>query len=466
MDDKNALLRGLPSVDELIRRRELLNYLERFGHNVVSTCIRRCLDATRTALLQGTLREVNIEAILGDVEVRIDEETRFGLRPVINATGVILHTNLGRAPLSPRIAEHVAGIISHYNSLEFNLAEGTRGSRAVYVAAQLKRLTGAEAAVITNNNAAAVMLVLSALCADRQVVVSRGELVEIGGAFRIPEVMEMSGAALCEVGTTNKTRFSDYERAVCEDTAALLKVHTSNYRVVGFTEEAGIGELKPLADRFGIPLIYDLGSGSLIDLSPYGIKGEPTVCEALAAGADIVCFSGDKLLGGPQCGIIVGSKRYLDKMAQHPLMRALRVDKMALAALEATLQLYLDDETARRNVPILAMLCATQAELQSRSERVAGQLNDAGIPAEVITADSVLGGGSAPTEHFPSPVVAIAQSERVRPESAAHRLMQQDLPVIARIENDKLLFDLRTVGPEEEPKLLDTIMEVLNIHDA
>ena len=336
----------------------------------------------------------------------------------------------------------------------------------MYVAAQLKRLTGAEAAVITNNNAAAVMLVLSALCADRQVVVSRGELVEIGGAFRIPEVMEMSGAALCEVGTTNKTRFSDYKRAVCEDTAALLKVHTSNYRVVGFTEEAGIGELKPLADRFGIPLIYDLGSGSLIDLSPYGIKGEPTVCEALAAGADIVCFSGDKLLGGPQCGIIVGSKRYLDKMAQHPLMRALRVDKMALAALEATLQLYLDDETAKRNVPILAMLCATQAELQSRSERVAGQLNDAGIPAEVITADSVLGGGSAPTEHFPSPVVAIAQSERVRPESAAHRLMQQDLPVIARIENDKLLFDLRTVGPEEEPKLLDTIMEVLNIHDA
>ena len=331
------------------------------------------------------------------------------MKPVLNATGTILHTNLGRAPIADTHMAHVAAVATGYSNLEYNLEAGARGERYAHFEQLLCKLTGAEAAMAVNNNAAAVMLILDSMAKGGEVIVSRGELVEIGGKFRIPDVMERSGAALVEIGTTNKTHISDYEEAITEETAALLKVHTSNYRIVGFTDTVSVAELSPIAKDHDIPLIEDLGSGMLIDLSKYGITYEPTVQDSIANGADVVCFSGDKLLGGPQAGIIVGRKKYIDKMKKNQLTRALRIDKFTAAALEVVLQEYLSEEQAIRNIPTLRMITRSLDEVSVDAEQLSQLLEESGLPVQVgmEPCESQIGGGSLPLERIPSMAVTL-----------------------------------------------------------
>lgn len=459
--DTNALLRQLPSVDEALKYAPLHKLSEIHGHRIVADAIRDCLEATRLAIIEATLPFVEKVAIFADMEIRVDEVVKAGLRPVINATGVVLHTNLGRSPLAERAVRRVQDVISNYNTLEYDLRLGGRGQRTSHLEAILQKLTGAEAAVAVNNNAAAVLLILQTLCRDQEVIVSRGELIEIGGAFRIPDVMTASGATLKEVGTTNKTHLSDYRNAIGEKTGAIMKVHTSNYRIVGYTEAVAIDELYPLAAQQDIPLIHNLGSGTFVDLSPFGIHDEPTVRQAVAGGADLVSFSGDKLLGGAQAGIVVGKKKYIDQLKKAPLMRALRLDKMTIAALEETLTLYLDDATAWAEIPILAMLATPVAKIQERSERFVARLREAKIEASVEATKAVMGGGSTPTKVFDSYGIAIAPTARMSPSQLADALRHLDRAVIGRIENDTFYLDLRTVKEAEETLIVDGLVELL-----
>lgn len=463
--DRQALLRQLPSVDQLIKHEAFSDLIATHGHDVVTSCIRDAVAATRRAILEHTLLEMNEDALLADIDIRVMEKVQFGTTRVINATGVVLHTNLGRAPAPESVASHVTEIIRRYNTTEYDLVSGSRGNRGKAVERFLIELTGAEASLVVNNNAAAVLLTLQALCKGREVIVSRGELVEIGGAFRIPEVLETSGARLKEVGTTNKTRANDYARAIDEETGALLKVHTSNYRIVGFAEEVKLDELASLGATFDLPVIYDLGSGAFFDLTPYGIKDEPVVKESLASGADLVCFSGDKLLGGPQAGIIVGKKQWIDKLRRHPLMRALRVDKMTLAALEATLKIYLDEEQAKKEIPVYSMLSLSLDELKTRAEDLKTRLSKRGVDLDLIESKAVLGGGTAPDRAFSSYALALRASETFSPARAADQLRRLEIPIIGRIEDDALCFDLRTVFNDEEDYLVESIVEIALAED-
>jgi len=449
----------LPSVDEVLRQPGVAELLERHPRPVVVAAVRECLGEYRARITGGLPGPASRESLRGAVVAAVRERVaamlRSNLRPVINATGVVLHTNLGRAVLGAAAAEAVERMVGYCN-LELNLETGKRGSRYAAVEELLKTLTGAEAALVVNNNAAAVLLALSTLARDREVIVSRGQLIEIGGSFRMPDVMAASGARLVEVGTTNKTYPEDYRRAVGERTALLLWVHTSNYRIVGFTREVRVEELVALGREYGLPVMCDLGSGSLVDLRPWGLPHEPAVQEVVAAGADVVTFSGDKLLGGPQAGIIVGRAAYVGRMKGNPLTRAVRIDKLTLAALEATLREYRDHrEEVHTRLPVLRMLTVPASELARRARAFAARLGEIlRGRAEVQTQPgfSRVGGGALPTAELPSTLVAVAPLN-VTVEELQVRLRKGDPPVVARVREGWLLLDLRTVPEDQEPLL-------------
>ena len=402
-----------------------------------------------------------MDLILTQAESRLRAWTNPTLLPVINATGVILHTNLGRAPLSDATIKAMSAAAANYSTLEYDPATGRRGSRATHPEPLLRRLTGAEAALAVNNNAAAVLLMLTALCRGREVLISRGQLVEIGGGFRVPEVMEQSGARLVEVGTTNRTHLRDYAAAITADTAAILVVHHSNYKIIGFAGEPPLAELAALAHDRGLWLLYDQGSGAILDTAPYGLEPEPTVPEGLAAGADVVAFSGDKLLGGPHAGILAGRADLIDRARRHPLARAVRADKLALAALTATLDLYLTGRELA--IPVWRMIARPLDEIAAEAERWAQQLRAAGIDATTAPDVSYVGGGSLPGESLPTRVVAIRVDDMDGGvDELAARLRARPLPVIARIHDGRLLLDPRTVLPGQSKAVTTAIMEVTN----
>ena len=456
-------VRKLPKVDELLREPRLERTIRDMGHVPVRAAIRRTLDDTRDALLKNENTEpFTVESIIHAILARLDKEAKSGIRKVINATGAILHTNLGRAPLAEEALDAVLSSSRGYSSLEFDLENNRRGQRASSVEALLCQLFDVEAATVVNNNAAAVMLALSALCRGKEVIVSRGELVEIGGKFRIPEIMEESGATLREIGTTNRTRRSDYERAINESTAALLKVHRSNFCISGFTEEVDEKMLGDLAKTHAIPLIYDLGSGLISTELAQLLPDEPTVAQAIASGAEVICFSGDKLLGGPQAGILIGERQYIDKMQAHPLMRAFRCDKMTLTALQATLTLYLDPARAALHIPLLSMAVLDKERLYEKSAKVAEELEQAGVPVSVVPSDMIMGGGSAPEVQLPSWALKIvpAKGSRMTLSGVEAALRTYDPPIICRTAHDALLLDLRTVSYEDERLLIEALKTI------
>ena len=454
--------RSVPSIEEL-RQRPVVRALEtRFGAPATLQALRAGAAAVRSRLATDAASDrasaaVDIESLAA---ARLADEFRPSLEPVINATGVILHTNLGRAPLAAAAIARVAEAAASYSNLEYDVAAGARGRRDVHAEALLQRITGAEAAVVVNNNAAATLLMLAALAAGREVIVSRGELVEIGGGFRVPDVMAQSGAVLREVGTTNRTRAADYAAAIGERTALILRVHPSNFRIEGFTARPALGELVALGRRFNLPVAEDLGSGQLTGDPDHPLaRIEPSVHETLGAGADLCCFSGDKLLGGPQAGIVVGRAALVDRVRRHPLMRALRVDKMTYAALEATLTEYLAARAAR-TVPVQQMLTMSAAAIRVRAERLAASLHDQnGWKTALVEGSSAIGGGSAPGVELPTWLLAL-EKEAVTPNGLDERLRRLMPPVIARIERDRVLFDLRTVLPEQDATLLRLLSEL------
>ena len=470
MDTKqsNRILRLLPGVDKVLAEERVSALLADYPRVVVLEAIRAALDNERRRLLSGEVRgqsdeQVYLDAITAKAEELVRRASRENLRRVINASGVVLHTNLGRALLSEKAKAAMLEVASSYCNLEFELEAGKRGSRHALLEPVLTALTGAEAALVVNNNAAAVLLALHTLAAGREVVVSRGQLVEIGGSFRVPEVMAQSGAILVEVGATNKTYPEDYRRAIRQDTALLLNVHTSNFRIVGFTRETGVAELAEVGREFSLPVMSDLGSGSLIDLSAYGVPKEPTVQETLAAGADVVTFSGDKLLGGPQAGIILGKRAYLDKMKKNPLMRALRVDKFTIAALEATLQTYFDPERAVKELPVLVMLTESRRRLAEKAERLAELLREVlGRQAEVVVKDgaSLVGGGSLPTAELPTSAVE-ARGEGWAESDLQRALLRNDPPILCRVQGGALILDVRALKDDELPAIAAAIGKVV-----
>lgn len=459
----NPLFRSIPSVNELLETQPLRNLVDRANRTVVVRGVRTFLDKLREDVKQAAQQwPVPSPADLAEkIADWIHHHERPTLRPVINATGVLLHTGLGRAPLAREAIEAVEQIAEGYCSLEIDLETGERSQRVRAVERQLERLTGAEAAVVVNNNAAATLLALTALAAGREVVISRGHLIEIGGAFRLPEVMTASGAKLREVGTTNRTRIDDFARAIEPQTGALLKVHPSNYVISGFTCEPTIQELVALGRERGVPVIDDIGSGALIDFRQFGLQGEPVARDSVAAGADVVLFSGDKLLGGPQCGVIVGRREPLERIARHPLMRALRVDKLTLAALAATLSLYDDETRAMQAVPLLALLGAPLENLKNRAERLAPQL--AALPAvgsaEPVAGETFLGGGAVPTQAVPTWSVALTPASG-GVDALAAALRTGTPAVFGRIHDGRLLFDLRSVAPSQDLELVKAVEQL------
>ncbi|CUX16720.1 L-seryl-tRNA(Sec) selenium transferase [Clostridium sp. C105KSO13] len=462
--NKNLLFRRIPKVDVLMEDESIKEMVEQYSYDSVLEAVRMEQDKLRVFI--GTCEDEEeaksrVDGLLERIELTASAMNRPNMTRVLNGTGTILHTNLGRAPLSGEHLKQVSSIAGGYSNLEYDLDAGKRGQRYSHFEKLLCRITGAEAAMAVNNNAGAVLLILSSLAKGGEAVVSRGELVEVGGKFRIPDVMEQSGAALVEVGATNKTHLSDYEEAVTEDTKALLKVHTSNYRIVGFTESVPIAELVPLGQQRGIPVIEDLGSGVLVDLSKYGLTYEPTVQDSVKNGADVVCFSGDKLLGGPQAGIIVGKKVYIDLMKENPLTRALRIDKFTASALEVVLREYLSEEKAVQNIPVLNMITRTPEEIKQKAKKFYRILNRAGLKAEIgiEECESQIGGGSLPLERIPSTAVTIHPLEISTPE-LEERLRRLPIPVIGRTVNDRILLDMRTFETQYMDYFVNTLKEL------
>jgi len=454
------VLRNIPSVNELLERPPLKNLVDRASRSAVVTGVRHFLDNLRQEV-QNAAAEVDLPTpaeLAERIAHWIATAEAPNLRPVINATGILLHTGLGRAPLAESALEAVVEVARGYSSVEVDVPTGQRSQRLVDVERLLKRMTGAEAAAVVNNNAGATLLTLAALAAGREVIVSRGQLVEIGGSYRLPEVMAFSGARLREVGTTNKTRLGDYREAIRQETAALMRVHSSNFAIVGFTEETPLSELVDLARKRNLIVIDDIGSGAISDFDAYGLGGEPVVGASLRAGADVVLFSGDKLLGGPQCGIILGRKELIRSITQHPLMRALRVDKLTLAALAETLRLHQDRERAEQAIPLLALLSTPLANLQNRAERLAPQMAACSsvASAEAMTSTTYLGGGSVPTQEIPTWCIAL-QPARGSLDDLAKALRLGTPPVFGRIQKDRLLLDLRTVFPRQDLELVEAV---------
>jgi L-seryl-tRNA(Ser) seleniumtransferase len=452
-------LSRLPQVDECLKSSYGRKWLESYYRKIVIRSIREVIDLKRKEILSGATSEVSIDVISQDIEAVMQRHSAYKLRPLINATGVVIHTNLGRAIISDRAIENILAIAGSYSNLEYEILKGKRGKRYTHIKDIITELTGAEDAIVVNNNAAAVLICLDTFAKDREVIVSRGELVEIGGSFRIPEVMKSSGAILREVGTTNKTHLSDYENAVCGNTALFLKVHQSNYKVIGFSEEVPIKKLVDLGKEFRIPVVADLGSGCIISLEKYGVYDEPTVQEIIRAGADLVTFSGDKLLGGPQAGIIVGKGELIQKIQKNPMLRAMRIDKMTFASLEATFMQYLDEEKAVRNIPALRMLTESQDIIKRRAKKIFTAFKksvSSHADIEVMPDQSRAGGGSLPETDFPTFVVSL-KPKNISVNALEKKLRLGNPPVITRIKEDVVLIDARTVLDREIKTLVSCI---------
>jgi len=460
------LLKKIPSVDDILKENRTLLWLEAHPRVLVLDAIRSALDIRRRAILRSAdtssapdERTLSMTAILDLTGAILAELSEPSLQPVINATGVVVHTNLGRSILSGKAIERVAEAARSYSNLEYDIAAGERGKRYVHVEGILKRLTGAEAATAVNNNAAAVLLCLNTLARGKEVIVSRGELVEIGGSFRVPDVMERSGAKLREVGTTNKTHLKDYEKAITENTGLLLKVHTSNYKIVGFTKEVAPDELALLGKKYNLPVMWDLGSGSFIDLAAYGAGGEPTVQQAVDSGVDVLTFSGDKLLGGPQAGMILGRTACLDPIRSNPLARALRIDKLTLAALDGTLRQYLDLDKAVKNIPTLWMLTQPLAEISRKAELLSsglGRIGDPGLSIMLQDDTSQSGGGALPLGNFPTRTVSL-RHDRLSANQIESLLRLGKPHIISRIKEGRVLFDPRTLNDDEIGKIVEAV---------
>jgi L-seryl-tRNA(Ser) seleniumtransferase len=448
--------RRIPAVDTLLGTPAFAPLLERSPRERVTAALRLVQAALRERLARGDGTADGIDEpdwYAAHTEARLSRMEEPSLRPVINATGVVLHTNLGRALLAESARAAMQAAAKSYTNLEYDLDAGSRGSRYDHCTELLRELTGAQAALVVNNNAAAVVLALNTLAQGRTAVISRGELVEIGGSFRVSEIMARSGAVMREVGATNRTHLADYEAVAGSDTGVIVKVHRSNFQVTGFTAEVGAAELRQLGERVGVPVLYDLGSGLLVDLSPLGLTGEPTVAEALRAGADVVTLSGDKLLGGPQAGIILGSDDLVARMRRNPLCRAFRVDKLTLAALEATLALYRDPGTVLDTVPTLRMLALPADVVRQRAERLVTRLTESGVAAEIVPGASTVGGGAFPGAELATYLVAVDG-----PAEQVHAALRQgEPPVVARIADGRLLLDLRTVLSEDDDRLAEAL---------
>lgn len=462
--NKQKLLVSLPSVDEILKSDKGLQWQESFPRRYVLKAIREIIEEKRQAILRDELKEISMESMLPDIQHRVEKLSSFSLKPVINATGVVIHTNLGRSVLSEEILGNVKKVACGYSNLEYDLDKGERGKRYSHIQRVLNEITGAESSLIVNNNAAAVFVCLTALAKGKEVIVSRGELVEIGGSFRVPDVMSSSGAILREVGTTNKTHLHDYEKAINENTALLLKVHQSNFRTIGFTKQVEIGDLATLGRKHNIPVMFDLGSGCLIDLKPYGVHIEPTVQDTVKSGCDIVTFSGDKLLGGPQGGVIVGKAELVEKISKNPLMRAVRIDKLTLSAFEAVLMHYLDEEKAKKGIPTIKMLLQNVNEIKDRAKRIAlrlrRELKEDIADIEVMADSSQSGGGALPEIEFKTYVIAI-KSKKLSVNKLQERLRHGNPPIIARIKEDALIIDARTVRDKETDILVKGISGAL-----
>lgn len=447
----NELLRRIPSVDELLGSKVLQQLEAEVGRRLVVEAARTVLQRLREGIAKGSISTLSVAEIEEEIAVATRASARYSLKPVINATGVVLHTNLGRAPIAPKAIEHIAEIAGRYSNLEYDLEAGSRGKRDTHTDRLFAELIGAERTLVVNNNAAAVFLTLNTLAEGGEVIVSRGELIEIGGSFRIPDICVRSGAILKEVGTTNRTRLADYAGAINEKTRALMRVHPSNFRIVGFTERPDLEDLAALAHEHHLPLIEDLGSGCLVDLTPLGIRDEPPAGESLKRGVDLVTFSGDKLLGGPQAGLIAGKREFLDRIRKNPLFRALRVDKLTISALEATVRLYLDGNVDA--IPALRMIRLPVEELAKRVQTLALKLAE--IPSLAVSVEdgkSVIGGGSTPGQSLPSKLVAVRHA-RLGPVDLEARLRKNEPPVIARVESDRLMLDLRTVFEDQDAEI-------------
>lgn len=466
-ESQAAVLRQMPSVDELLLRPRIVALAKRMDRGFLVETVREVLAGTRRALTSGdSAAEVLVSsgALEEKIADAVEKEFAPSLQPLINASGVILHTNMGRAPLSGLVIEEFRRAATHYNNLEYNLAEGARGKRDTHTARLLQRLTGAESAIVVNNCAAGLLVTLAALARGGEVIVSRGELIEIGDGFRIPEIMEQSGAILREVGTTNRTRIADYENAINEKTRILLRVHPSNFQLTGFTEKPDVSDLIRLGQHSGLPVIEDLGSGCLTDLSGFGIA-EPTARESVEAGFSLVLFSADKLLGGPQAGIIAGQKDLVAKVRKHPLFRALRVDKLTIAALEVTLRAYLRADW--QEIPVQQMIRQTPAEIAARANKFLHDLKTSLAPEaailDIVDGASLLGGGSTPAQSLPTKLLRIASARHSAAQLEARlREGPAGIPVVTRIEDDHVLIDLRTIFPEQEAKLVQSLIAALH----
>ncbi len=454
-------LSQLPQIDECLKSPYGQKWLESYYRKTVIRSIREIVDSTRKEILKGADPEISIDAMAADIEKTIIRLSSYKLRSLINASGVVIHTNLGRAILSDKAIENVTAAAGSYSNLEYEIAKGKRGKRYSHIKDIICELTGAEDAVVVNNNAAAVLICLDTFAKGKEVIVSRGELVEIGGSFRIPAVMQSSGAVLREIGTTNKTHLSDYENALCGNTAIFLKVHQSNYKVIGFTEEVSSEQLVKLGKEYRIPVVDDLGSGCMISLKKYGIHDEPTVQDVIKSGVDLVTFSGDKLLGGPQAGIIAGKAKMIQKIQENPMLRALRIDKMTFAALEATFMQYLDEEEVINNIPTMRMLTQPGETIKKRAKRILSSLRKSvsgRAELDIIPDHSRAGGGSLPEADFPTFAVSIKPLS-FSVNELEKRLRLGSPPVIARIKEDMMLVDARTVQDREVKTLVKCVVD-------
>lgn len=443
------LLSQIPAINKILLLDEIKELMNTYTEVAIKSAIKQYIEEVKQAILNEELSEVpSLSKIVGEVARIVEKEDKNSLRRVINATGTILHTNLGRSLLSEKIKENIESVAFNYSNLEFDIDNKKRGSRYVHLIDIIKKLTGAEDVLVVNNNAAAVLLTLNTLVKDQEIIVSRGELVEIGGAFRIPEIIKLSGGVPVEVGTTNKTHLKDYENAISEETGALLKVHTSNYKILGFTESVSNEEISYLARENELVSINDLGSGQFVDFSKFGLPYEPTVKEILDSGIDIVTFSGDKLLGGPQAGIIVGKKKYIEKMKKNQLTRALRVDKMTLASLEATLKLYLDEKDALEHIPTLHMISLSKERLFGKADVLKTKLSSLDFDIRIEEDKAEVGGGSYPASYLESVAVKLTH-RKLHATEIERRLLEVEIPIITRIKDNSIILDMRTLRTRE-----------------
>lgn len=457
---KKEWLRALPKVDEILKHPKIEQLMNEYPRIAVIKSIRNSLDYIRQEILNDRLKEmIRLDGVIDRISIEIEKNMNYSLQRVINGTGVIIHTNLGRSLLSEKVIKHVSEIASGYSTLEYNAEAGERGLRYTHIERLIMDLTGAEGALVVNNNAAAVMLALSTVAYGKEVIVSRGELVEIGGSFRVPEVMKISGAQLVEVGTTNKTHYKDFKNAINEETGAILKVHTSNYRIVGFTQEVEVEDLVKLSNEENIPVVMDLGSGTFIDLTEFGLSKEPTVLEQVSKGIDVLTFSGDKLLGGPQAGIIVGKKKYIDQIKKNQLTRALRVDKMTISALEATLLSYFDLEEAKETIPTLNMITQTYDQLINRANCLYELITHTS-EVELIDGESQIGGGTYPIDRLKSVMLAI-NPLNISVDQFSYQLRMLKTPIISRIANERIILDIRTLLDQDFEYIATSINELL-----